>query len=183
MNSTGPQRFAAANWDILVDFPIETGIDRSYRFTEGGRDYEVVFWGDGNFDPQAVADIRKIVPQATSIWSGYPFQRYVFMIHATDGVGGATEHRNSTVIQIPRWSFQPRDKYLGFLSTTAHEFIHTWNVKYYRERGDGPVQLPERELHRPAVAGGRIDRIFRRSVPAARGPDEARRIFRGVCPS
>jgi predicted metalloprotease with PDZ domain len=93
----------------------------------------VTFWGDGNYDPdQVVADIRKIVPQAAAIWSSYPFQRYVFMIHATDGGGGATEHINSTVIQIPRWSFQPRPRYLGFLSTTAHEFIHTWNVKNYR---------------------------------------------------
>jgi predicted metalloprotease with PDZ domain len=133
MRSTGPQQFVAANWDVLVDSPIETGLDRSYRFTEGGRDYEVVFWGEGNYDPdQVVADIRKIVPQASAIWSGYPFQRYVFMIHATDGAGGATEHRNSTVIQIPRWNFQPRAKYLDFLSTTAHEFIHTWNVKDYR---------------------------------------------------
>ena len=127
------QHFVAANWDVLVDSPIETGIEKSHRFSEGGRDYEVVFWGDGNFDPnQVVADIRKIVPQASAIWSGHPFQRYVFMIHATDGAGGATEHRNSTVIQIPRWNFQPHDKYLGFLSTTAHEFIHTWNVKDYR---------------------------------------------------
>jgi predicted metalloprotease with PDZ domain len=133
MRSTGPQQFVAANWDVLIDSPIETGLDRSFRFTEGGRDYEVVFWGDGNYDPdQVVADIRKIVPQASAIWSGYPFQRYVFMIHATDGAGGATEHRNSTVIQIPRWNFQPRAKYLDFLSTTAHEFIHTWNVKDYR---------------------------------------------------
>ena len=133
MRSAGPQQFVAANWDVLVDSPIETGLDRSYRFTEGGRDYEVVFWGDGNYDPdQVVADIRKIVPQAASIWSGYPFQRYVFMIHATDGVGGATEHINSTVIQIPRWNFQPHGRYLDFLSTTSHEFIHTWNVKNYR---------------------------------------------------
>lgn len=139
MNSPAPQRFAAANWDVLVDSPIETGIEKSYRFSEGGRDYEVTFWGDGNYDPdQVVADIRKIVPQAKSIWSGYPFQRYVFMIHATDGVGGATEHRNSTVIQIPRWNFQPRAKYLDFLSTTAHEFIHTWNVKDYRNAGMVP---------------------------------------------
>ena len=139
MSSPGPQRFVAPNWDVLVDSPIETGIEKAYRFSEDGRDYEVTFWGDGNFDPdQAVADIRKIVPQAKSIWSGYPFQRYVFMVHATDGVGGATEHRNSTVIQIPRWNFQPRARYLDFLSTTAHEFIHTWNVKYYRNAGMVP---------------------------------------------
>jgi predicted metalloprotease with PDZ domain len=133
MRSAGPQRFVAANWDVLVDSPIESGIEKSFRFNEGGRDYEVTFWGDGNYDPnQVVADIRKIVPQAKSIWSGYPFDRYVFMIHATDGVGGATEHINSTVIQIPRWNFQPRARYLDFLSTTSHEFIHTWNVKNYR---------------------------------------------------
>ena len=139
MSSPAPQRFVAANWDVLVDSPIETGIEKAYRFSEGGRDYEVAIWGEGNYDPdQVVADIRKIVPQAKSIWSGYPFQRYVFMIHATDGVGGATEHRNSTVIQIPRWNFQPRAKYLDFLSTTAHEFIHTWNVKDYRNAGMVP---------------------------------------------
>jgi predicted metalloprotease with PDZ domain len=139
MNSPAPQRFVASNWDVLVDSPIETGIEKAYRFSEGGRDYEVAIWGEGNYDPdQVVADIRMIVPQAQSIWSGYPFQRYIFMIHATDGVGGATEHRNSTVIQIPRWNFQPRAKYLDFLSTTAHEFIHTWNVKDYRNAGMVP---------------------------------------------
>jgi predicted metalloprotease with PDZ domain len=139
MRSTGVQRFAAGNWDILVDSPIESGLDRSYRFKDGGRDYEVVFWGDGNYDAeQVVADIKKIVPQASTIWSAYPFERYVFIVHATDGAGGATEHRNSTVIQIPRWNFQPRARYLEFLSTTAHEFVHTWNVKYYRAQGMVP---------------------------------------------
>ena len=141
MQSTAPNHFIAANWDLLVDSPIETGVDKSYRFQEGGRDYEVVFWGDGNYDPQqVVADIRKIVPQASSIWNGYPFQRYVFIIHATDGAGGATEHRNSTVIQMPRYLFQPRKNYLGFLGTTSHEFIHTWNVKAYRGAGLVPYE-------------------------------------------
>jgi len=133
LEADGANRFKGANWDILVDSPIETGVSRSFAFKEGGRDYQVVFWGDGNYDAgQTVADLKKIVAQAPSIWSGYPFQRYVFMIHATDGAGGATEHRNSTVIQLPRNAFQPRTKYLKFLSTAAHEFIHTWNVKAYR---------------------------------------------------
>ncbi len=136
MHSSGPHRFVAPNWDILVDSPIETGINKVYRFDEGGRDYEVVFWGDGNYDAQrTVADLEKIVAQADTIWSGYPFQRYVFMIHATDGAGGATEHRNSTIIQRPRNSFQPRPRYVGFLTTASHEFVHTWNVKAYRGEG------------------------------------------------
>ena len=144
LESDGADRFKGANWDILVDSPIETGINRSFQFKEGGRDYQVVFWGDGNYDiAQTVGDLNKIVAQAPSIWSSYPFQRYVFMIHATDGVGGATEHRNSTVIQIPRNSFQPREKYLKFLSTASHEFIHTWNVKAYRASAMVPYRYQE----------------------------------------
>ncbi|WP_395623722.1 M61 family metallopeptidase [Sphingomonas daechungensis] len=144
LQSAGANRFTGANWDILVDSPIETGVNRSFAFKEGGRDYEVVFWGEGNYDAtQTVADLKKIVAQAPSIWSSYPFQRYVWMIHATDGVGGATEHRNSTVIQIPRNSFQPREKYLRFLSTAAHEFIHTWNVKAYRAGAMVPYRYQE----------------------------------------
>ena len=136
MASPGPNRFVAKNWDVLVDSPIETGLHKARKFTEGGRDYEVVIWGDGNYNADQVAtDLRKIVAQAASIWSSYPFQRYLFIIHATDGAGGATEHLNSTVIQIPRYSFQPRTVYLNFLSTASHEFIHTWNVKSYRSAG------------------------------------------------
>lgn len=136
MRSIGEHRFAAENWDILVDSPIETGINRVFKFAQGGRDYEVVFWGDGNYDAkQTVADLGKIVGQAGAIWSSYPFRRYVFIVHATDGAGGATEHRNSTVIQRPRNAFQPRPRYLSFLTTAAHEFVHTWNVKSYRDEG------------------------------------------------
>lgn len=126
-------RFVAPDWDILVNSPIETGIVQDHHFSADGRDYDVVFWGKGNADEaKIVEDIRKIVPQAKSIWSAYPFQRYLFIVHLTDGEGGATEHLNSTVIQLPRYNFRPRDNYLEFLSTTAHEFVHTWNVKDYR---------------------------------------------------
>ena len=141
MDSPSPNRFVAANWDILVDSPIETGVHKVERFSEGSRNYEVVFWGDGNNNPrQVAADLQKIVGKASTIWSGYPFQRYVFIIHATDGAGGATEHRNSTVIQLPRYAFQPRKPYLNFLSTASHEFIHTWNVKAYRGAGLVPYE-------------------------------------------
>lgn len=144
LQATGPNRFTGANWDILVDSPIETGISRVEHFSEGGRDYEVVFWGDGNYNvAETVGDLKKIVAQAPSIWSAYPFQRYVFMIHATDGASGATEHRNSTVIQIPRYAFQPRKSYLRFLSTASHEFIHTWNVKAYRAAAMVPYRYQQ----------------------------------------
>lgn len=144
MEREGEHEFSAENWDVLVDSPIETGINTHYEFTQGGRDYEVVFWGEGNYDAEkTVADLKKLVAQGDSIWSSYPFERYVFMFHATTGAGGATEHKNSTIIQRPRYSFASRDDYLSFMSTASHEFVHTWNVKAYRPAGLVPYDYQE----------------------------------------
>lgn len=133
MHRTGPHSFSAANYDVLADSPIETGIHQVFEFRQDGRDYEVVFWGEGNYDArQIVTDLQKLVRQASSIWQGYPYQRYLFIIHASTGARGATEHLNSTVIQRDRFSFRERAHYLEFLSTAAHELVHTWNVKAYR---------------------------------------------------
>lgn len=133
MTRTGPHSFKALDYDVLADSPIETGIHQSFTFKADGRDYEVVFWGQGNFDTaQTVKDLEKIVLQAGSIWQGYPYQNYLFIIHAATGARGATEHLNSTVIQRDRFSFRKREQYLEFLSTAAHELVHTWNVKAYR---------------------------------------------------
>lgn len=136
MERASEHAFTAANWDVLVDSPIETGINQHYRFNQGAQEYEVVFWGEGNYDAdQTVSDLKKLVATGDSIWSDYPFERYVFMIHATTGAGGATEHKNSTVIQRTRYSFASEDDYLSFMSTASHEFVHTWNVKAYRPAG------------------------------------------------
>lgn len=136
MEREGDHSFVADNWDVLVDSPIETGINKHFAFEKGGRDYEVVFWGEGNYDAeQTVADLEKLVATGNSIWNSYPYERYVFMVHATSGAGGATEHKNSTIIQRPRYSFASRDDYLSFMSTASHEFVHTWNVKAYRPDG------------------------------------------------
>jgi len=144
MERQGDHQFTAQNWDVFVDSPIETGINTHYAFTQDERNYEVVFWGEGNYDAEkTVSDLKKLVGTGDSIWSDYPFERYVFMIHATTGAGGATEHKNSTVIQRPRYSFASRDDYLSFMSTASHEFVHTWNVKAYRPSGLVPYDYQE----------------------------------------
>jgi predicted metalloprotease with PDZ domain len=129
-------QFVAPNYDVLVDSPIETGINEFHQFEVDGIDYELVIWGKGNYDSaQMVKDLKAMVGQGKTIWSDYPFSRYVFMVHATSGAHGATEHLNSTIIQRSRYSFSERKDYLAFLSTAAHEYVHTWNVKQYRPQG------------------------------------------------
>ena len=126
-------QFVAANYDVLADSPIETGINQHLTFTADGRDYDLVIWGEGNYNAtQMQKDLAKLVQQTDAIWQGYPYQRYLFIVHATDGARGATEHLNSTVIQRDRFTFGKREDYLAFLSTASHELVHTWNVKAYR---------------------------------------------------
>ncbi|WP_405629532.1 M61 family metallopeptidase [Pseudoalteromonas sp. Ld20] len=135
-NAGSKHSFKAADYDVLVDSPIETGLNEHHTFKVGGRDYELVIWGEGNYDVDLMLkDLKKLVTTGNVIWDDYPYERYVFMVHATSGAGGATEHLNSTIIQRPRDRFGSREDYLAFISTAAHEFIHTWNVKAYRPEG------------------------------------------------
>lgn len=135
-NFKGKHSFKAADYNTLIDSPIETGINQLHTFEVDGREYELVIWGEGNYDADLmVKDLKKLVTTSNTIWDGYPYERYVFMVHATSGAGGATEHINSTIIQRPRDRFAKREDYLAFISTAAHEFIHTWNVKAYRPQG------------------------------------------------
>ena len=126
--------FVAADYDVLADSPIETGIHEFHSFDVDGKTIELAIWGAGNHDgKQIAADLKKIAATTGAMFGSYPFEkRYLFIVHATGGESGATEHMNSTVIQKPRWSFAPRKEYLKFIRTATHEFFHTWNVKAYR---------------------------------------------------
>lgn len=137
-------QFVAQNYDVLVDSPIETGVNEHHQFTVDGLDYELVIWGKGNYNSdKMVADLKVLVQQSKHIWQDYPFKRYVFMVHATSGARGATEHVNSTIIQTSRFKFSERKDYLRFISTAAHEFVHTWNVKQYRPKGLVPYDYQQ----------------------------------------
>ncbi|MFB2652162.1 M61 family metallopeptidase [Shewanella seohaensis] len=139
--------FVAPNYDVLIDSPIETGVSTHKTFSANGKDYELVLWGEGNYDAdKVVKDLTALSDQAKAIWDGYPFERYVYMVHATSGASGATEHLNSTVIQLPRFSFRERKDYLRFISTASHEFIHTWNVKAYRPAGLVPYDYQHENM-------------------------------------
>jgi predicted metalloprotease with PDZ domain len=135
--------FVAPNYDTLIDSPIETGEHEFYSFEYDARSFELVIWGRGNHDGKKIAaDLKKIVAETKKTMGDWPFKkRYLFIIHATDGLSGATEHINSTVITRKRWNFIDRRDYLGLLSTSAHEFVHTWNVKAYRAKEMSPYHF------------------------------------------
>lgn len=126
-----PASFTAANFDQLVDSPLEIGDHRRLEFEVGGKPHALVIWGRGNEDEQQlVEDARKIVEAASEIFGPLPYDHYTFLLMLGGAsAGGGLEHRNSTSLLLPRHVFRPRKSYERYLSLTAHEFIHTWNVK------------------------------------------------------
>jgi len=137
--STGLERrnnvFFAENYDHLVDSPIEIGNQQVYSFTVNGKLYEVSIYGSGNLDTRSfIADIKKIVEAAGTVFGEHPYGRYVFIMHLLSERGGGLEHRNSSMIRLQRWSFKSRVDYLRQLSLIAHEFFHLWNVKRLRPK-------------------------------------------------
>lgn len=128
--------FVADNYDQLVDAPVETGINEHHTFEVDKVKYELVIWGKGNYNSEKIVkDLSILAKQTSVIWQNIPFKRYLFIVHATSGARGATEHHNSTIIQRSRYSFHEREDYIRFLATAAHELIHAWNVKQYRPQG------------------------------------------------
>ncbi|MBW8191852.1 PDZ domain-containing protein [Neiella marina] len=140
-----PNVLLARDYQTLIDSPIEAGEHELRTFYYQGALFELVVWGHTPADlDQLNDDIKKLVVAAYELWGKFPFEKYVFMVHATDNIRGGTEHLNSTIMQWDRFKFNKEDDYMAFLGLVAHEFVHTWNVKAYRPAAFVPYDLTER---------------------------------------
>jgi predicted metalloprotease with PDZ domain len=131
--------FQVADYDELVDSPVECGTQRVLPFTVDDIPHRIVIWGHGNEDEdRLVADTRRIVEIQRDFFGGLPYEHYLFLLHLTDGRGGGLEHHNSASNMLGRWSFRPERAYERYLSLTSHELFHAWNVKRLRPETLGP---------------------------------------------
>jgi predicted metalloprotease with PDZ domain len=129
----------AANYDVLVDSPIEIGVHDLLEFQAAGKPHQIVIWGKADYKAdELIADFTKIIEEETRIFGSAPYQRYMFILHVGAGASGGTEHINSTIMQISRAALEEPEAYRRLLSLAAHEFFHTWNVKSFRPEGIHP---------------------------------------------
>lgn len=133
-----PWKRIAANYDEVVDSPIEIGNHEVLHFEAGGIPHELALVGESNMNKELfVKELQTILNKELEIVGGtHPCERYVFIVHHTDNVYGGLEHLHSSLNMIPRWNYSDRDKYLQSISLLAHEYYHLWNVKRIR-----PVEL------------------------------------------
>jgi len=137
--------YVAANYDELVDCPVEMGAFWSGSFKACGIEHRFVVAGaTPAFDGERLLrDSQKICEAAIRFWHGKkhsatPHKNYVFMLNAVaDGYGGL-EHRNSTALicnraDLPRLDDAKQSEgYTTLLGLISHEYFHTWNVKRLR---------------------------------------------------
>ncbi len=131
--------FEVPNLDILIDSPIEIGNQQILSFEVNGVPHKVSMYGEVNFKAdKLLADLRNVCETAGTVIGELPIDRYQFLYEFLQIGGGGLEHLNSTTIISPRTFFINARQYQDFLSTTAHEYFHLWNVKRIRPVALGP---------------------------------------------
>lgn len=130
--------YEAANYDILVDSPVEIGNHETFSFDASGTTHQVAMYGEGNYDVEKLKnDMPKVIEAATEVFGENPNDAYTFIIHNLTKGGGGLEHLGSTTLQVNRWTYEG-ENYKGFLNLVAHEYFHLWNVKRIRPSSLGP---------------------------------------------
>ena len=139
--------YLAANYDELVDSPVELGAFWSGSFMACGVPHRFVVAGAlPSFDgPRLLRDTQKICEAEINFWHAKnplhktpPFKNYTFLLNAVDDGYGGLEHRQCTALicnrkDLPRLG-EPKvsEGYTTLRGLISHEYFHTWNVKRLR---------------------------------------------------
>ncbi len=145
--------FRAANYDALVDSPVEAGhfAEFSYpkNFTPAGgppsetkhATVRVIIDADpSDYSSDAILNsLKQITAEETTLMQDQPFTHYTFILHfpRDEGGTGGMEHSYGTAIAVRASSMRQNERILD--NVAAHEFFHLWNVKRIRPQGLEPI--------------------------------------------
>ncbi|HXF46529.1 MAG TPA: PDZ domain-containing protein [Burkholderiaceae bacterium] len=145
--------YTAADYDELIDCPVEMGTFAHARFDALRVPHEIAITGRvPNLDTARLAtDLARLCERHIRLFEPRsqqaPFARYVFLTQAVgDGYGGL-EHRNSTALLCRRDDLpfkgmrDTTEGYRGFLGLASHEYFHSWWVKRVRPAAFVPYDL------------------------------------------
>jgi predicted metalloprotease with PDZ domain len=135
--------YLAADYDELVDCPVEMGSFWSGEFKAGGVPHRLVVAGASEaFDSaRLLADVHRICEAEIRFWHDRkrpPHKSYLFILNTVDDGYGGLEHRNCTALiasrrDLPRQGdSRTSDGYVTLLGLISHEYFHTWNIKHLR---------------------------------------------------
>jgi predicted metalloprotease with PDZ domain len=135
-----PPTYRAANYDELVDNPIDAGHPLVVTIRPRGIPHRISVCGEGgNYEMHRIEeDLSKVVDSAIALVGESPLRSYTFFVHLSDVPDGALEHAASNSSVFVRNAFAPLERYQRFLAVQSHEYFHLWNVKRIRPKVLGP---------------------------------------------
>jgi predicted metalloprotease with PDZ domain len=145
--------YVAADYDELIDHPVEMGDFALATFKAHGVPHDIVITGRvPNLDMARLrADLTTICEAQIAFFEPRtkraPMNRYVFMTMAVGEGHGGLEHRASTALMCSRNDLPVKGKkemtdgYKSFLGLCSHEYFHTWNVKRIKPAAFAPYEL------------------------------------------
>ena len=147
-------RFRAADYDELIDHPVEMGRFTLARFEAAGVPHDIALTGRHDCDLERLcADLHRICEWQIALFgTPAPVDYYAFLTMVVGEGYGGLEHRASTALICSRaelpWKGMEGlpDGYKSFLGLCSHEYFHTWNVKRIKPAAFTPYDLA-RENH------------------------------------
>jgi predicted metalloprotease with PDZ domain len=141
--------YGAADYDELIDHPVEMGTFTHAGFTACGVPHELAITGRHDADIGRLArDLKRLCEwQIRFFGTPAPMDRYVFLVTAVGEGYGGLEHRASTALlcsrdDLPRPGVKEAgESYRTFLGLASHEYFHAWNVKRIRPAAFTPYDL------------------------------------------
>ncbi|MCI4356880.1 MAG: PDZ domain-containing protein [Thermoplasmata archaeon] len=131
-----PPTFWAADYDELVDSPIDAGRPEELTIRPNGIPHRILLCGaGGNHDSaRLAADLQRLVEATIAIFGESPVPSYTFFYHLIERPPQGLEHARSCACVTSPTSFRPEGAYRAFLDLTAHEYLHLYNVKRIRPK-------------------------------------------------
>jgi predicted metalloprotease with PDZ domain len=141
--------YAAADYEELIDHPVEMGEFAHASFRAGGVLHDIVFTGRHDADMQRLQrDLKRLCEHHIRFFGApAPMKRYLFLVTAVGEGYGGLEHRASTALlcsrdDLPReGEKQVSERYRTFLGLASHEYFHAWNVKRIKPAAFAPYDL------------------------------------------
>lgn len=143
--------YEAADYDELIDHPVEMGTFTLASFKAHGIPHDIALTGRHEADMDRLCrDLKRMCEWHIDLFGRpAPMDRYVFLVMAVGEGYGGLEHRASTALlcsrnDLPAVSMRgTTDAYRGFLGLCSHEYFHTWNVKRIKPAAFTPYDLTQ----------------------------------------
>jgi predicted metalloprotease with PDZ domain len=152
LDERGFGTYRAADYDELLDHPVEISDFESVEFEAGDVPHRLVIAGRFESDLDRIAaDLTQLcTAQIEFFGKPAPFDRYWFLGLAVGEGYGGLEHRASTSLIFGRDDLPkageagPSRDYQRFLALASHEYFHSWHVKRTKPAAFMPYRLDRR---------------------------------------